>query len=128
MSAHNIAPASITTPTRSGRPPRAPRRPMPKRSPRRDWGPSPPRSSRRRNAISPRTITSNISPRTRAAIAGSAAPASPARSVPASKPDASAADASDDILGLGEDGVGDAVSAGGALGENAVDLHRIGHQ
>ena len=40
----------------------------------------------RPSSISPRTITSNISPRTRTAIAGSAAPASPARSAPASRP------------------------------------------
>ena len=46
-----------------------------------------PRSARRRRSTSPRTITSNISPRTRAAIAASAAPASPARSAPASRPD-----------------------------------------
>ena len=44
---------------------------------------SPPRSSTRRNSISPRTITSSIWPRTRSAIAGSAAPACPARSAPA---------------------------------------------
>ena len=37
--------------------------------------PSPPRSSTRRRSISPRTTTSNTSPRTRWAIAGSAAPA-----------------------------------------------------
>ena len=41
---------------------------------------SPRRSSRRRSSTSPRTITSNIWRRTRPAIAGSAAPASPARS------------------------------------------------
>ena len=45
--------------------------------------PSPPRSSTRRSSISPRTITSNISPRIRSAIAGSAAPACRARSAPA---------------------------------------------
>ena len=45
--------------------------------------PSPPRSSTRRSSISPRTITSNIWPRIRSAIAGSAAPACPARSGPA---------------------------------------------
>ena len=45
--------------------------------------PSPPRSSMRRNSISPRTTTSNIWPRIRSAIAGSAAPACRARSVPA---------------------------------------------
>ena len=38
-----------------------------------------PRSQMRRNSISPRTTTSNISPRILAAIAGSAAPASLAR-------------------------------------------------
>ena len=43
-----------------------------------------PRSSTRRRSISPRTITSSISPRTRWAIAGWAAPACPARSGPAS--------------------------------------------
>ena len=46
-------------------------------------GRSRPRSCPRPSSISPRTTTSNISPRTRAAIAGSAAPASPARSAPA---------------------------------------------
>ena len=44
---------------------------------------SPPRSSTRRRSTSPRTITSNIWPRIRSAIAGSAAPACPARSAPA---------------------------------------------
>ena len=39
---------------------------------------SPPRSRRPASSISPRTTTSNIWPRTRAAIAGSAAPAWPA--------------------------------------------------
>ena len=41
---------------------------------------SPPRSSTGRRSTSPRTITSSTSPRTRTAIAASAAPASPARS------------------------------------------------
>ena len=44
-------------------------------------GRSPPRSSTGRPSTSPRTTTSSISPRTRTAIAASAAPASPARSV-----------------------------------------------
>jgi hypothetical protein len=43
-------------------------------------GRSRPRSRRRGRSILPRTIISNISPRTRLAIAGSAAPASPVRS------------------------------------------------
>ena len=47
---------------------------------------SPPRSPTRRHSTSPRTITSNISPRTRTAIAASAAPASPARSRPKPPP------------------------------------------
>ena len=58
------------------------------RSPHRGWAPSPPRFCRRPSSISPRTITSNISPRIRTAIAGSAAPASPAKSARASKLDA----------------------------------------
>ena len=48
---------------------------------------SPPRSATRRSSISPRTTTSNTWPRTRPAIAASAAPASPARSASASRPD-----------------------------------------
>ncbi len=39
------------------------------------WARSPPKSSMRRRSISPRIITSNISPRIRTAIAASAAPA-----------------------------------------------------
>ena len=44
------------------------------------------------------------------------------------EPNWSAADEADDVLGLGEDRVGDRVRAGGAVGEDAVDLDRIGHQ
>ena len=47
------------------------------------------KSRRPAPSTSPRTITSNISPRTRMAIADMAAPASPARSEPASCPDRS---------------------------------------
>ena len=41
---------------------------------------------------------------------------------------ASAADEADDILGLGQDRIGDGVSAARAVGEDAVDLDRVGHQ
>ena len=62
------------------------RRPMDARSQAKGSARSLPRSCRRPNSISPRTITSNISPRIRTAIAGLAAPASPAKSARASKP------------------------------------------
>ena len=50
------------------------------------FAPSPPRSCPRRRSTSRKVTTSNISPRTQAAIAVLAAPACPARSAPASAP------------------------------------------
>src|SRR5262245_64403500 len=39
-----------------------------------------------------------------------------------------AADEADDVLGHGEDRVGDGVRAASAIVEDAVDLYRVGHQ
>ena len=69
------------------KPPTHRRRPIRRRCRRRASAPSPPRSRRPARSISPRTTTSNIWPRTRPAIAGSAAPACPARSASALRPD-----------------------------------------
>ena len=52
---------------------------------------SPPRSARRPSSTTPRTITSSTWPRTRAATAASAAPASPVRRASCSPPEAFAA-------------------------------------
>ena len=72
---------------RSAKPPTRRRRPIKRRCRRRASAPSPPRSRRPASSISPRTTISNIWPRIRPAIAGSAAPACRARSGPAFRPD-----------------------------------------
>ena len=72
--------ASMPRRRRRRRPPRNPRRCTARRWPASASARSPPRFSTRRRSISPRTITSSIWRRTRWAIAGSAAPACPARS------------------------------------------------
>ena len=69
---------------RAGRPRR---RPMAGRLPAAAMARSRPRSPTPARSTSPRTTTSNTSPRTRWAIAGSAAPVSPARSGRASRPE-----------------------------------------
>ncbi len=81
--------ADIGTQYRSGiytftpeqkKPPRPRRRCTRRSSPTRATAPSPPRSLTRRSSISPRITTSSIWPRTRTAIAATAAPACRARS------------------------------------------------
>ena len=74
----------------SAKPRRPRRRPIKKRFPPKASVRSRPRSRRPASSISPRIIISNIWPRTRPVIAGSVAPACPARSAPASARDGNA--------------------------------------
>src|SRR6266478_2352418 len=78
-SARSTEARSTPSMTRSVRPPRHRRRCTRRRSRPRGSAPSPPRSRRRASSILPRITTSNIWPRIRPAIAGSAAPECRAR-------------------------------------------------